>query len=659
VKPAAREDAAAVLGLAALAAFVLRGAFAPGLVATGRFNDIAAQFAAWRSWGFGELARGRFPLWDPYAFGGHPFHASFEPGLLYPPNWLHLVLPLETALNALLLLHVWLAGALTYAWARRRGASAAGAFAGGASFMFCGPLFLRLYAGHLPYLCGVAWLPGLLLVVDELRRAPSARWIAAGAAAAALTVLAGNPQAVWLALLAAGLYAALELPPARRRAQYALALAAVAAGGAALSAAQWLPGLYAAAESTRWQGLAPDGASSFSMQVPDLLSLVVPSTLSEGLRRAASGSGFYWESCLHFGVAALGLALWAGRRREGRPALAAAAILLVLAFGPAAPVSGRAFSALPFSSVFRASGRLALPACAFLALLCALGHDEVSARFGRWRTALTGVVVLQALFFAALNAAAEPVRRDFPPEWKSALAAMAPGERVIFDMRTDPDAGLVLGAPEVWGYGQLVPRRWAELLFASQGYAPKDAGTSLVVRREHPLLRLLRARAVLRRGEPRVVKLAAPLPRLLLVRSWKLSAGRDETLSAVLARGFDPAKTVVLETAPRPEPDPHGRGGSARVVAEDSDSLTIEAELESPAVLLLADSYASGWRADPLEGSAQAAYQVMPADHALRAVPLAAGRHRFVMRYAPASWTAGAAASLASAAGLAAWAVFP
>ena len=126
---AARRDAAAVAGLGLLVAFALRGAAASGLVATGRFNDIAAQFAAWRQWGFGEIARGRFPLWNPFAFGGHPFHGAFEPGLLYPPNWLHLLVSTEAALNANLFLHVWLAGALTYAWARRAGASAEGAFA--------------------------------------------------------------------------------------------------------------------------------------------------------------------------------------------------------------------------------------------------------------------------------------------------------------------------------------------------------------------------------------------------------------------------------------------------------------------------------------------------------------------------------------------------
>lgn len=656
MKRAARVDAAAAGGLGALAAFVLRESLSSGLVATGRFNDISAQFAAWRQWGFGEIAAGRFPLWNPFAFGGHPFHGSFEPGLLYPPNWLHLALSNEAALSAVLLLHVWLAGALTYAWARRRGASAAGAFAAGAAFMFCGPFFLRLYAGHLPYLCAAAWLPGLLLCVDELRRAPSARWAAAGAFVAAMTVLAGNPQAAWLGALAAGLYAVLEIPARKRRLAYAAALTGLALAGAALSAAQWLPGIEAASGSTRWGGLAPAEAASFALGLRDLPSLVRPSTLSSGLRDA--GSGFYWESCLHLGAVALGLALWAGLKRDGRAALAAAVVLLLLALGPGAPVIGRVFAALPFASVFRASGRLALPACAFLALLCALGHDALAARLGRWRSALMPLIVLESLFFAGLNVAAEPVNREFPAEWAPAVAGLRPGERVVLDMRTDPDAGLVLGAPEVWGYGQLVPRRWAELLFASQGYPPDSAGTSLIIRRDHPLLRLLRARFVLRRGSPPVKPLAEPLPRLLLVRSWRLAGGRDETLAALLDPAFDPARTVILETAPVPEPDPKGRGGWARVVKEDSDSLELEAELDSPAILLLADSYAPGWRAEALEGSAQASYRVLPADHALRAIPLGAGRHRLVLRYAPDSWIAGSAVSLASWAALAVWAVF-
>ena len=37
----------------------------------------------------------------------------------------------------------------------------------------------------------------------------------------------------------------------------------------------------------------------------------------------------------------------------------------------------------------------------------------------------------------------------------------------------------------------------------------------------------------------------------------------------------------------------------------------------------------------------QAKYEVVPADHALRAVPLVAGKHYITMRYEPAGWTVG------------------
>ncbi|UPT75994.1 MAG: hypothetical protein M0D55_10170 [Elusimicrobiota bacterium] len=420
---------------------------------------------------------------------------------------------------------------------------------------------------------------------------------------------------------------------ARQRARFARALGGAALAAAALSAVQWLPGLEAAAESTRWAG-APGGPSAFALRPGALLSLA----FSAGLADALKGDPYFWETSLHLGGGALALAAWAGSRREGRPALAAAAVLLFLAFGAA--------RFLPLGSLFRAPARLALPACAFLSVLAAAGVDLAAARGRDAGRFLALLVVFEALAFGVLNAPADPIARELPAAWERAAAAFSPGERALFDLRTDPNSGLALGVPEPWGYGQLVPRRWAELVFASQGVPAAEAGSSLILRREHPVLRLLRVRAVLTRPAPHVRELAPTLPRLLLARAWTLARGREDALAAVLAPGFDPERTAVLEREPVPAPDPAGTGGSARVVAEDSDSLTIEAELPSPAVLVVADSYATGWRADALPGSAQASYDVLPADWALRAVPLAAGRHRFVLRYAPASFALGVLLSL-------------
>jgi hypothetical protein len=73
-------------------------------------GDIGGQFLGWRAFGFGELAHGRLPLWNPHLFCGAPFLAGFQSALLYPPNWIYCLLPLGWAVNVDVALHVWLGG---------------------------------------------------------------------------------------------------------------------------------------------------------------------------------------------------------------------------------------------------------------------------------------------------------------------------------------------------------------------------------------------------------------------------------------------------------------------------------------------------------------------------------------------------------------------
>ena len=85
--------------------------------------------------------------------------------------------------------------------------------------------------------------------------------------------------------------------------------------------------------------------------------------------------------------------------------------------------------------------------------------------------------------------------------------------------------------------------------------------------------------------------------------------------------------------------------GSARVVGETTDSLTIEASLPQAAVLLVSDTYCTGWRARsllPAGHGGQSRYDVVPADYFLRGIPLSAGNHRFVLEYWPRAFVIGA-----------------
>jgi hypothetical protein len=115
-------------------------------------------------------------LWNPHIFGGTPYFAGFQSALLYPPNWLHLVMPLGRAINWINALHVFLAGYFTYGWCRYRGASIGGSIIAGIMFMFGGPYFLHLYAGHLPHVAIIVWIPLILLAIDGLIETGARRW---------------------------------------------------------------------------------------------------------------------------------------------------------------------------------------------------------------------------------------------------------------------------------------------------------------------------------------------------------------------------------------------------------------------------------------------------------------------------------------------------
>ena len=111
---------------------------------------------------------------------------------------------------------------------------------------------------------------------------------------------------------------------------------------------------------------------------------------------------------------------------------------------------------------------------------------------------------------------------------------------------------------------------------------------------------------------------------------------------------FDPLHTVLIESPI--DPPPAGADNPGRVIVDDinSDTLDIEAWASSPCLLVITDSYSSGWHAEALPDSAQKKYQVIPADLTLRGVPLSAGHHHFRLIYRPMAFVIGKWTSLAT-----------
>ena len=91
-----------------------------GAVLGSRSGDLFLQFVHQREFGFGELARGHIPLWNPHIFSGMPALGNIQLALCYPLNLLFLLLPLPLAFNLSVMVHLALGGTLMGAWVRSR-----------------------------------------------------------------------------------------------------------------------------------------------------------------------------------------------------------------------------------------------------------------------------------------------------------------------------------------------------------------------------------------------------------------------------------------------------------------------------------------------------------------------------------------------------------
>jgi hypothetical protein len=246
------------------------------------------------------------------------------------------------------------------------------------------------------------------------------------------------------------------------------------------------------------------------------------------------------------------------------------------------------------------------------------------------------------------------------------LAAAYPADMVeLFQQRTgdhrilnpyNPNLAMSMGWRDVWGYDPLIPRRYGELMAYMQQVDITQIVRNVLQFKDHPLLRMLGCRYMLTpvEGGIALAELNGEImPRAALVGEWAVETDRDRTFSILGQPGFDPRRLVVLERDPNlPAGKASGSPGSVRVTESSTDHLTIEADVKAASILVVTDNYADGWRIVPLAGSASADYEIIPANYALRGVPLAPGHHCFRMEYRPASFVFG---TWLSWAGVAAW----
>jgi hypothetical protein len=219
----------------------------------------------------------------------------------------------------------------------------------------------------------------------------------------------------------------------------------------------------------------------------------------------------------------------------------------------------------------------------------------------------------------------------------------------------------IAGLRDIRGYDGIDPRRIVELVKIaiddpSPGYdyaatqsisPPKIAITPQGGPQLSPLLNMLGVRYVIFRKNPPkwpppafqgvdywALENRAALPRAFVPQRVEVITEDKSRLEKLRAKNFDPRDVAYVE-----EPVDLGTSckGVAKFRSEVPSHLTLELEMETPGLVVLADQWNSGWRAF-VDGKK---LPILRVNHALRGVVVPAGPHSLEFGYQPASFVRG------------------
>ena len=182
----------AEMAAAAIIFLCLYGQYLIGYAPSG--GDIVNQYLPYQELVRNAVRTGHWPLWNALTFCGRPLMGDIQVGVLYPPNWIHWIVPLPLGFALVLALHgAWM---IAGCWKLgRRWGLAPPAIALGTALYAASPFFqLKMAQGIVLFIYVGAWWPWLALAVSRLVERPGFGRMAALAVALLMSLLAGSPQ---------------------------------------------------------------------------------------------------------------------------------------------------------------------------------------------------------------------------------------------------------------------------------------------------------------------------------------------------------------------------------------------------------------------------------------------------------------------------------
>ena len=335
------------------------------------------------------LFRSPLLVWSSFEFGGVPAFADPENSAFYPVRFLFA--QVFHWWNGFIVAAYILAGCFIYAYLFVRTRSRTAAALGGVAFVLSEAMLERV--PHANIIHAIAWVPLILLAIDQMRTSRAWPWWTAVAGfAGACCLLAGHPQFALYSAYLCGAYAVTGLILERAGLVHWLRLAGASALALLLSAPMLVPLVELSRYSVR-QTVGFTDFIDYANTPWQMLAVVFPAIAHHGLE-APTYVGLAVLLCALVGAAQLGsnwrLGFW----------LVVAVIGLALGAGDATPLARVAY-ALPLYDRFRITSRHLVFAALALDILAAYGAAAMQQR----RVSMPRLTTAACLFVALVATA--------------------------------------------------------------------------------------------------------------------------------------------------------------------------------------------------------------------------------------------------------------
>jgi len=238
--------------------------------------------------------------------------------------------------------------------------------------------------------------------------------------------------------------------------------------------------------------------------------------------------------------------------------------------------------------------------------------------------------------------------------------AKSPADQIRFALETlRPNTGRLWGVSYIQDIDAISRRSYSLFLDVASGLSKRDLIRLLARMNGKYLVSLTELQvegltlvAPNRQHPSWLYRIEEVAPRAYVVPQAQYEAEPKQTIIKLAKQEFDPTQVVLLDE-PVDLPETREFFATLRILSYENQQVSLLAVLNAPAILVLADAFAPGWKAY-VNGSEK---RIQRANYFFRAVLLPAGRSRICFRYEPDSLRRGIIVTIVSASLLAGIAV--